>query len=205
MMTVPSKCHCTCYQDYKGYSYKYQGKCKDSLKSLFGKCIDGCKNYPPNQDFCIKSTDGKMMTVPSKCHCTCYQDYKGYSYNHQGKCKDSPQSPFDKCIDGCKNYPPNQDFCIKSTDGKMITVPSKCHCTCYQDYKGYSYKYQGKCKDSLKSPFDKCVDGCKNYPPDQDFCIKSTDGKMMTVQSKCHYTCYQDYKGYSYEYQGKCK
>jgi len=87
-----------------------------------------------------------------------------------------------KCLDGCKNHVPKQDFCIKSKDGKMMTVQSICHYDCYQNFKGYSYEYQGKCKDSLKSPFGKCIDGCKSLnEPKQDFCIKSKDGNSCRM------------------------
>jgi len=131
----------------KGYSYEYQGKCKDSLKSPFGKCIDGCKSLnEPKQDFCIKSKDGNMYRVQSICHYDCYQNHKGNSYQYQGECKESPESLFVECIDGCKNYEPKQDFCIKSKDGNMYRVQSICHYDCYQNHKGNSYQYQGKCK-----------------------------------------------------------
>jgi len=89
----------------------------------------------------ISKAEAKKETNESK------RDSRGVAYeaDQDGK--------IGKCLDGCKNHVPKQDFCIKSKDGKMMTVQSICHYDCYQNYKGYSYEYQGKCKDSLKSPF----------------------------------------------------
>merc|ERR1712142_790431 len=204
-ITVQSKCHYYCYEKYQGYSLEHSGKCKDSSKpSAFGSCIDGCKsNY--KEDICIKSDKGKTMTVQSKCHYQCYEEYQGYSYAHHGKCKDSSKpSEFDVCIDGCKDKY-KEDHCIKSKDGKRINVQSKCHYYCYEKYQGYSYAHHGKCKDSPKpSEFDNCIDGCKGKY-EENHCIKSKNGKSITVQSKCHYYCYEKYHGYSLEHSGKCK
>ena len=55
---------------------------------LVGICIDGCKDKY-KEDHCIKSKDGKRITVQSKCHYQCYEEYQGYSFEHYGKCKDS--------------------------------------------------------------------------------------------------------------------
>ena len=55
---------------------------------LVGICIDGCKDKY-EEDHCIKSKDGKRITVQSKCHYYCFEKYQGYSLEHSGKCKDS--------------------------------------------------------------------------------------------------------------------
>ena len=58
------------------------------FSSSVGSCIDGCKSSY-KEDICIKSDKGKTMTVQSKCHYQCYEEYQGYRYAHHGKCKDS--------------------------------------------------------------------------------------------------------------------
>ena len=72
------------------FAYENWKICTSELIVFFsvGMCIDGCKSSY-KEDICIKSDKGKMMTVQSKCHHQCYEEYQGYSYAHHGKCKDS--------------------------------------------------------------------------------------------------------------------